>query len=280
MTWLRTHPLAGFILLAYGISYLFGVPFLLVMLAWAPAASPPLHTYVSRLFVVYGPGLAALTLAYVGSASGGDARAMVRLLRPTVHDVPWTLGVVAAATAAAMFALLLSGVPLSTLREVVASAYPLLLAHFALQLTIVATGEELGWRGWLLPALLRRSTRLRATLIVAVVWGLWHMPLLLSSVLSAVMFLVGVTGLSLIFTWLWSHTGGRLFVVVVAHAAVNTPVFFWEQVSGRFGISPVRVVGVWYSLEALYAAIGLILLLTRWNWWHARALSHPAHVPS
>lgn len=41
-----------------------------------------------------------------------------------------------------------------------------------------ALGEELGWRGWLLPHLLRFGT-IPALLISGVIWGLWHAPLIL-----------------------------------------------------------------------------------------------------
>lgn len=37
-------------------------------------------------------------------------------------------------------------------------------------------GEELGWRGWLLPALARRIRVFWSATIVAVVWIAWHLP--------------------------------------------------------------------------------------------------------
>ncbi|MGJ8721839.1 MAG: CPBP family intramembrane glutamic endopeptidase, partial [Salinibacterium amurskyense] len=44
--------------------------------------------------------------------------------------------------------------------------------------TIPALGEELGWRGWLLPKLLPLGI-VPAILISGVMWGLWHAPLVL-----------------------------------------------------------------------------------------------------
>lgn len=43
---------------------------------------------------------------------------------------------------------------------------------------IPALGEELGWRGWLLPKLMPLGT-IPALLISGVIWGLWHAPLIL-----------------------------------------------------------------------------------------------------
>lgn len=263
--WLRTHPAAGFILLAYGISYLIGFPLLLVLLK-VTRLPPPLPTYVSRIFVVYGPGLAALILAAIRTGDGSGPRLLLRSLRPRMSDLPWTIAVLAGAAIAALLALLARGVSLGHVREVVSAAYPLLIANFALQVVIVAVGEELGWRGWLLPALLQKMTRLRATAALAVVWGLWHLPLLLSTVTTTVMLLLGVAGFSTLFTWLWVRTGQRLFVVAVAHAAVNTPAFFWEQAGGG---APDQILGFWYTLETIAAMSGLLLVFARWRWWQS-----------
>lgn len=41
-----------------------------------------------------------------------------------------------------------------------------------------ALGEELGWRGWLLPKLMGLGT-VPALLVSGVIWGLWHAPLIL-----------------------------------------------------------------------------------------------------
>ncbi|MGV9193471.1 CPBP family intramembrane glutamic endopeptidase [Microbacterium sp. MC2] len=48
----------------------------------------------------------------------------------------------------------------------------------ALLNVIPAAGEEIGWRGWLLPALLPLGTW-PALLLSGAVWGLWHAPVIL-----------------------------------------------------------------------------------------------------
>jgi membrane protease YdiL (CAAX protease family) len=267
-SWLRRHPIAGFVLLAYAISYLLGFPLLVASQAWARSMPQPLGTYLPRMLVVYGPGLAALILAAAGH---DDWRAAVRglpgMLRPRKADIPWAACVLVVAAIGSTGALVLSGVEPARLYQVAQQRFPLLLAHFGLQLFIVALGEELGWRGWLLPALLKNGVRLRAALIVGAVWTLWHVPLLLSSVTTTVMFIVGTVGLSVLFTWLWAHTGERLFAVVIAHAAVNTPVFFWEQAGLSPGEGSAQLLTVWYVLEAFYAAVALLLVAWQWRWW-------------
>lgn len=43
---------------------------------------------------------------------------------------------------------------------------------------ITATGEEWGWRGYLLPKLMEKLTIIPTLLVSGVIWGLWHAPLI------------------------------------------------------------------------------------------------------
>src|SRR5687767_11330747 len=52
-----------------------------------------------------------------------------------------------------------------------------LVEAFLFILLFVALGEEPGWRGWLLPRLQMRMTPLQASLAIAPIWALWHLPL-------------------------------------------------------------------------------------------------------
>ena len=143
--------------------------------------------------------------------------------------------------------------------------------HFALQLAIVALGEEIGWRGWLLPTLATRATRLGASLGVGAIWGLWHLPAIVQGGLArGGMLVVGALGLSIVFTALWAVAGRRPFAAVVAHATVNAPLFFLDQVVRPGGRPDVRIPTAWQYLEALYAGAALLLVVAGWRWWTAR----------
>jgi len=98
---------------------------------------------------------------------------------------------------------------------------------------IPAFGEELGWRGWLLPRLLRLGT-VPAILLSGVIWGLWHAPLILLGynyptapgwlgLMSMVGMCVVVGG---IFGWLRMR-GGSVWPAAVAHAAFNAAAGFF-----------------------------------------------------
>ena len=88
-------------------------------------------------------------------------------------------------------------------------------------------GEEIGWRGFLLPMLLRRNGAFAASLILAVVWGLWHLPVDLyagflvkgpGAVLARIVWTLPMT---ILFTWIFLRAKGSLLVAVFLHASVG-----------------------------------------------------------
>jgi membrane protease YdiL (CAAX protease family) len=88
-------------------------------------------------------------------------------------------------------------------------------------------GEELGWRGLLLPELLRSLSPLKAGLLVGVIWYLWHIPLYLADGkdLHPVGYFVNVVALSVIFTWFYLRSGRSLFITILFHATSNYGLF-------------------------------------------------------
>lgn len=96
---------------------------------------------------------------------------------------------------------------------------PLVNAPFAL-------GEELGWRGYLLPRIVELG-QTRALLISGLVWGAWHAPLILlghnypQAPVLGVFLMVGFCILmGIIFGWL-RLVSGSIWPAVVAHGALN-----------------------------------------------------------
>lgn len=87
--------------------------------------------------------------------------------------------------------------------------------------------EELGWRGFALPRLQDRFSPLMSSLIIGVVWTLWHAPpgiIELGFVNWAVDFpfyMITVTGISIVVTWLYNRSGGSVLLTMVFHASVN-----------------------------------------------------------
>ncbi len=101
--------------------------------------------------------------------------------------------------------------------------------------TLFAMGEELGWRGFLLPKLLPLG-QWKAILISNIIWGLWHAPAIMQGlnypgypIAGILMMLVFTLLLGTIFSWLYLNTKSP-WTPALAHGSVNAiaglPVLF------------------------------------------------------
>jgi CAAX protease family protein len=106
-------------------------------------------------------------------------------------------------------------------------AYPV-IGIGALFLAVLTFGEEYGWRGYLLPKLLPLG-EVKAAVIVGLIWGPWHAPLLLAGLnfsdvnplASIGIFMVAAIAMSLIFTRMYLAAGGAVLVAALVHASFN-----------------------------------------------------------
>lgn len=118
--------------------------------------------------------------------------------------------------------------------------------------------EELGWRGYALPRLLRRWSSVRASLVLGVAWACWHLPLYAIDAggrerAPLVLFLVSVVALSILYTWLWLSSGGSLLVALLLHSATNVAgVVLLRDAGSDFG--PVAVATAFTVVLAAVAA--------------------------
>jgi len=95
---------------------------------------------------------------------------------------------------------------------------------FIIMFLFVGLGEEPSWRGFLLPILQRIETPLRATLVVAAVWAIWHLPLMGTEFAWPLVpaFLVSLLGAAFAQSFLYNASRGSSLLPMLAHAIVNT----------------------------------------------------------
>jgi membrane protease YdiL (CAAX protease family) len=218
------HPVVTFFVLAYAISWL----------VWLGPILDPAGPVGTLGFIVggYGPALAALVVTWLGSDS---VRAWARQIVDW-HVAPrWYL----AALAVPLLVVALTSVGLAVLGTSIdpgslTGRVSLVLVSFVSIALIGGGNEEPGWRGFALPKLQERYAPVPATLVLGVVWALWHLPLLatgpttfhgLASFVelapTTAVRILNIVGVAFVLTWIYNATGSVL-LAILAHTGFNT----------------------------------------------------------
>ncbi|MDF2803849.1 MAG: family intrarane metalloprotease, partial [Anaerocolumna sp.] len=132
---------------------------------------------------------------------------------------------------------------------------------FVLILPMVVGGglEEIGWRGLLQPELEKKLSHFAATLIVGIIWSLWHIPLWFISGtnqqnLNFLWFCINALTLSF-FIGSVRYISGSILLSILSHATINA---FWEVMPATNKILPsfiiLGLIGV-LSLVIDYAVV-------------------------
>jgi uncharacterized protein len=144
----------------------------------------------------------------------------------------WPLLVVTANTIARLFVL---QVPTNPIPSDV--TFPVLLIESFFWALFFGGGlnEETGWRGFALPRLQTQFSPLIASIIIGAFWGLWHVPLHMMDVgmyggntWGALIRIMDIPR-AVMFTWLYNRTKGKLLIVMLFHAAINTTSYFMSR---------------------------------------------------
>lgn len=98
-------------------------------------------------------------------------------------------------------------------------------AFLFLLFLLTNAGEEPGFRGFSLPRFMQGRSAFTASLIVGTLHAIWHLPLYIAGEQGLVDFLIPLCG-SFLFTWIFNHTHGSVFLAVLLHAS--------QDVAGRF----------------------------------------------
>lgn len=194
-----------------------------LMMASARGILP--FTFPTNPFGSFGPAVAALLLA---AARPGELKALLKALVRWRLSWRWyavaLLGPVALWGLAILIYMLLGG----SRPEAAAwgEARMLPLYFFVILVLGGPLGEEPGWRGFALPKLLERMNALCASLLLSVLWLVWHLPLFwlegsAQEGTSIPFFAAAVAAFSVLFSWIYIRTGGNLLAVILFHTSVN-----------------------------------------------------------
>lgn len=92
-------------------------------------------------------------------------------------------------------------------------------------IVLIALGEEYGWRGFLLPRLMKRLNVLHSSLILGLIWGTWHFPAYLIGTgvplqMNFAVFLLWVVLATLFISWIYYFTRSVLTAILI-HITAN-----------------------------------------------------------
>lgn len=126
-------------------------------------------------------------------------------------------------------------------------------------LLFVGLGEEPGWRGFALPQLQTKHSSFAASLILAPIWTLWHLPLIGNEFPLPIVapFVLSVFGGTFMLTWLFNHTNGSVLMTMLFHATINT--FGAGLVFPLF--SGGTLIALWWIYGFVWLIVGFAALL-------------------
>lgn len=231
---IRRRPLLCFFLLAFGLTWLAWAPYILSSNGTGvldfrfpePLGDPQLLGILPGAYL--GPVGSAFVVTAVADGRAGLRRWARRLVRWRI-GWGWYPSILIAVPAVAILATLVLPGALADFRApalTIVLAYPVVLL---LQLLTTGLAEEPGWRDFAQHRMQRRYGPLAGTLILAPLWGGWHVPLFLTewagsngTPLMAAELVAATIPLSIVITWVFNRTGESLPAVMLLHANVNT----------------------------------------------------------
>lgn len=215
----------------------------------------PFDIYISRLITVLSPGISALILIW-----NNEKRVELKYLTSKKSAKYVYVLIPILSLIISIVTLVLGGSSNELIITILKENWDQLFIHFVLQVIIIGIGEEMGWRGWLLPNLNKRYSLLKAMIFVLIIWTLWHFPILFQNSEIVIPWLLIIIGLTIILTWFWKRFGNNIFLFAIIHGSVNYPQFFWENQLNE--IDPELLLNSWKISGYFYFAIGIIVLFS------------------
>ena len=240
-SWICRYRLIAFFCLAYLLSF---YPWIIALLRGRVSGPNP-----------FGPFVAAIVIAALSGGKSELKTLFARLVRARVgwqyYAFIFGLPVVICLAAVAIV------LPVFGLRPVLPAVdkFRELPERFIFILLFIGLGEEPGWRGFALPQLQKNHSPLIASLILAPLWALWHLPLMGNEFPWPIVpaFLLSLFGATFLLTWLFNRTNGSVLLPMLFHATVNTvgaglifPLF-----------SGAVLLALWYVYGVIWLCAGL-----------------------
>jgi membrane protease YdiL (CAAX protease family) len=252
MNLLKRHPILAFYLLTLLISWPIKIPVSLTATS----------NILLRLLPSFMPAVAALVITSLILGKEGIS-ALLRRLSPAGTALWLYVAVIIGPVILAAIALgfnLLLGQPAPQWINPGLRLLGFIPAFF------FGIGEELGWRGFVLPRLQARYSALTSSLFLGLLWALWHGPEALQAILvhvslSQTLVLEGISllsflALSLLMTWTFNSSKGCIAPACILHVSIGVLPRFWPD-----AYSQTVTFSLLFNLLLFVAALVPVLLL-------------------
>ena len=189
----------------------------------------------------------------------------------------WPAAIAVPAVAAAVGYAVASGLGLMQAFSVIRSSLPTLIIVAAIA-TVVVLGEEVGWRGFLLPRMQQLTTPRNAAILTAAAHAAVHLPVILltttynsqgSRWVIAPLTMITITAAGIFYAWL-RDSSQSIWPAAIAHAAGNTLLAFVASAAlpaASVSMAYIAGEGGWVTAVVMTAvAIAVLRIASRTVW--------------
>lgn len=182
---------------------------------------------LSRVLIFMGaisPGLVAIFITAI-TKGGEGVKALIAKISFTDTNVKWYVFAVTFIAFLKGLAALVYFLVYNSWPQFGTTSWYVMVLGIAVSMWTQA-GEEIGWRGYALPLMSKKFGLAMASILLGILWAIWHLPLFYVAAAdtfnrSFPLYMLQVTGLSVIMAWLFWKVNGNLLPLMVFHAAIN-----------------------------------------------------------
>ncbi len=257
-TFIQRHPVATYFSMTYIISWVGALVVVAPTLLRGESLSR-LDGILMYPILILGPCITGIVLISIVAGKQGLRDLFSRITHVHVR-LRWY-------TAALLIPPILILIALFFLRTLFSPVFTPGLNPFGLMFGIVsALIEEIGWMGYAFPKLREKHSPLSAALLLGVLWGLWHLPVIdflgaasphgVYWLPFALAFVVALTALRVLIVWVYSNTSSILLSQIMHASSTGFLVAF-----SPLAVSPAQE-SLWYAIYAvgLWLIVALVIV--------------------
>ncbi|WP_109700613.1 CPBP family intramembrane glutamic endopeptidase [Chitinophaga deserti] len=259
------YPVISFVVLTFLITHVLNPIIVEIVHILFPGFSfnfPASQLNERSLLAQYGGTIAAIFVT-VRLYGWKGLQSVILLSRLSVVTIPWLFAGLLLPLVMIVLSFLLSGVGMNVLLMTLHDHWPFYLLIILGFVISAGLAEEFGWRGFLLPQLLKAMHPLMATFIVFVVLSLWHFPALLAGWKNEPIlpWIILALAIAIIHSWLFFKSKGNLIVVIIFHASFDAQYSFYSQFipNAEIANSPFHQGWAYITLYCILASALIVL---------------------